>query len=113
MLMSSGGHVASSRGCATRPKEQEIGSTGYTVPTQYSLLIGRYVMAMAEHREPCDSRGSCTVLGAPEGEIPPGDQPRHGSAPAKRARPSNASSIRSASFHFATRSERENEPTLS
>ena len=40
-------------------------------------------------------------------------QPRHGSAPAKRARPSNASSIRSASFHFAMRSERENEPTLS
>jgi hypothetical protein len=37
------------------------------------LLIGRYVMATAEHREPCDSRGSCTVLGAPGGEIPPGD----------------------------------------
>src|SRR4029077_65440 len=73
MLMSSGGHVASSSGCVTRPKEQEIGWTGYTVPTQYSLLIGRYVMATAEHREPCDSRGSCTVLGAPGGEIPPGD----------------------------------------
>ena len=28
---------------------------------------------MAEHREPCDSRGSFTVLGAPGGEIPPGD----------------------------------------
>ena len=69
--MSSGGHVASSSGCVTRPKEQEIGWTGYTVPTQYSLLIGRYVMATAEHREPCDSRGSCTVLGAPGGEIPP------------------------------------------
>ena len=27
----------------------------------------------AEHREPCDSRGSCTVLGAPGGGIPPGD----------------------------------------
>jgi hypothetical protein len=38
-----------------------------------SLLIGRYVMATAEHREPCDSRGSCTVLGAPGGEIPSGD----------------------------------------
>src|SRR3984957_15522447 len=73
MLMSSGGHVASSSGCVTRPKEQEIGWTGYTVPTQYSLLIGLYVMATAEHREPCDSRGSCTVLGAPGGEIPPGD----------------------------------------
>jgi len=27
----------------------------------------------AEHREPCDSRGSCMVLEAPGGEIPPGD----------------------------------------
>ena len=35
--------------------------------------IGHSVMAMAEHREPCDSRGSCTVLGAPGGETPPGD----------------------------------------
>ena len=26
-----------------------------------------------EHREPCKSRGSRTVLGAPGGEIPPGD----------------------------------------
>src|SRR5262245_50987681 len=29
--------------------------------------------ATAEHREPCDSRGSRTVLGAPGGEIPSGD----------------------------------------
>ena len=29
--------------------------------------------ATVEHREPCDSRGSCTVLGAPGGETPPGD----------------------------------------
>jgi len=29
--------------------------------------------ATAEPREPCDSRGSCTVLGAPGGAIPPGD----------------------------------------
>ena len=29
--------------------------------------------ATAEHRAPCDSRGSCTVLGAPGGAIPPGD----------------------------------------
>ena len=28
---------------------------------------------MAEHREPYKSRGSRTVLGAPGGEIPPGD----------------------------------------
>ena len=26
-----------------------------------------------EHREPCELRGSRTVLGAPGGEIPPGD----------------------------------------
>src|SRR6266850_7272427 len=73
MPMSSGGHVASSSGCATRPKGREIGSHGYAVPTQHSLPIGGYVMATAEHREPCDSRGSRTVLGAPGGEIPPGD----------------------------------------
>src|SRR5262244_3424654 len=73
MPMSSGGHVASSSGCATRPKVREIGLTGCAVPTQRSLLIGSYVMATAEHREPCDSRGSCTVLGAPGGAIPPGD----------------------------------------
>src|SRR6516164_346995 len=30
-------------------------------------------MEAAEHREPCESRGSCTDLGAPGGEIPPGD----------------------------------------
>jgi len=68
-----GGRVESSSDYATRPKAQEIGLTGYAVPTQRSLLIGHYVMATAEHREPCDSRGSCTVLGAPGGEIPPGD----------------------------------------
>src|SRR5215472_13144048 len=73
MPMSSGGYAANSSGCATRPKAREIGSTEYAGPTQHSLLIGCYVMAMAEHREPCDSRGSCTVLGAPGGEIPPGD----------------------------------------
>jgi hypothetical protein len=30
-------------------------------------------MTTAEHREPCHSSGSRTVLGAPGGEIPPGD----------------------------------------
>src|SRR5215475_7649078 len=73
MPMSSGGRVVSSSECVTRPKGQEIGSTGYAGPTQRSLLTGHCVMATAEHREPCDSRGSCTVLGAPRGEIPPGD----------------------------------------
>src|SRR2546429_9071970 len=61
MPMSSGGHVESSNDCATRPKAREIGLTGYAVLIQPSLHIGRYVMATAEHREPCDSRGSCTT----------------------------------------------------
>src|SRR5262249_45645156 len=73
MPMSSGGYAASSSGCATRPKAREIGSSEYAGPTQHSLPIGYYVTATAEHREPCDSRGSCTVLGVPGGEIPPGD----------------------------------------
>ena len=30
-------------------------------------------METAEHREPCESRDSRTDLGAPGGEIPPGD----------------------------------------
>ncbi|WP_349525508.1 group II intron maturase-specific domain-containing protein [Bradyrhizobium sp. Rc2d] len=34
-----------------------------------------------EHREPCDSRGSCTVLGAPGGEIPPGDSTKSSGQP--------------------------------
>src|SRR5215813_12678981 len=71
MPISSGGPVASSS--ATRPKAQEIGLTGSAAPTQPSSLIGRYVMATAEHREPCESTGSCTVLGAPGGESPSGD----------------------------------------
>src|SRR5436190_8058641 len=73
MPMSFGGHVASSSACATRPKEQEIGSAGYAVPTQHSSPIGHSVMAMAEHREPCDSRVSCTGLEAPGGETSPVD----------------------------------------
>ena len=71
--MSSGGRGESSSACDTRPRVPEIGLTGYAVPTPRSSLIGHYVMGTAEHREPCDSRGSCTVLGAPGGEIPPGD----------------------------------------
>src|SRR5215510_11482960 len=86
MPMSSGGHAASSSGCATRPKVRESGSHGYAVPTQHSLPIGGYVMATAEHREPCDSRGSCTVLGAPGGEIPPGDSTWTSVPPARDVR---------------------------
>src|SRR5262245_12221724 len=62
MPMSSGGYAARSSGCVTRPKAREIGSTEYAGPTQHSLPIGYYVTATAEHREPCDSRGSCTVV---------------------------------------------------
>src|SRR5262245_53913800 len=68
--MASVGLAASSSRCATRPKVEEIGLTGYAVPTQCSLLTGPYVMATAERREPCESRGSCPVLGARGGETP-------------------------------------------
>jgi hypothetical protein len=73
--------VAETPGQATRPKAREIGWCGFAAPTPHSLPIGRYVMATAEHREPCDSRGSCTVLGAPGGEIPPGDSSKRRSWP--------------------------------
>src|SRR5450631_48741 len=88
MPMSSGGRVESSSDCATRPRAQEIGLTGYAGPTPRSSHIGRYVMATAEHWEPCDSRGSCTVLGAPGGETPPGDSTK---AEKQRSPPKRAS----------------------
>ena len=68
--------VGASEVQANAPPDQgrrEIGLTGYAAPNQRSLPTGRYAMATAEHREPCESRGSCTVLGAPGGEIPPGE----------------------------------------
>ena len=64
--MSSGGHVASSSECATRPKVREIGSTGSAVPNQHSLLTGCYVMATAEHREPLRSETKGLRLDAME-----------------------------------------------
>src|SRR5258706_15799942 len=73
MPMSFGGHAASSSACATRPRVQETGSTGSAERIPSSSPTGLYVMATAEHREPCDSRGSRTVLGAPGGETPLGD----------------------------------------
>src|SRR4029077_1622947 len=73
MPMSFGGRAASSSGCAIRPRGHETGSTGSIGRTPSSSPTGHYVMATAEHREPCESRGSCTVLGAPGGETPPGD----------------------------------------
>ena len=71
--MSFGGPAASTSGWCTRPGERGIGSTGCAGRRRSSLLTGPYAMATAEHREPCDSRGSCTVLGAPGGETPSGD----------------------------------------
>ena len=58
---------------SSRPKGHETGLIGFAAQIRRSSLIGSYVMATAEHREPCESRGSRTVLGAPGGEIPPGD----------------------------------------
>jgi len=40
-----------------------------------------------EHREPCESRGSRTVLGAPGGEIPPGDSTKPVRLGASTSRP--------------------------
>ena len=73
--MSFDGRAASSSGCAIRPRGHETGSTGYIGRTPSSSPTGHYVMATAEHREPCELRGSCTVLGAPGGETPSGDSP--------------------------------------
>jgi hypothetical protein len=71
--MSSAGRAGSSSGCVTKPKERETGLSGFAVSIQVYSLIGSYVMATAEHREPYESRGSRTCLGARGGEIPPRD----------------------------------------
>ena len=55
------------RGCVVQPWPLANWKTGGACGR------GKAVQATVEHREPCDSRGSCTVLGAPGGEIPPGD----------------------------------------
>src|ERR1700730_15728357 len=73
MPMSFDGHAANSSGWFIRPRVQETGSTGSAERHRNSLPTGHYAMATAEHREPCESRGSRTVLGAPEGESPSGD----------------------------------------
>src|SRR5262244_465871 len=82
--MSFGGLAASTSGWCTRPGERGIGSTGCAGRHRSSLLTGLYAMATAEHREPCDSRGSCTVLGAPGGETPSGDSSKAASRAAKK-----------------------------
>src|SRR6516225_1961837 len=66
--MSSAGRAASSSGCVGRPREHETGLTGSAEQIQHSLPTGSSVMETAEHREPYESRGSRTVLGAPGGE---------------------------------------------
>src|SRR5215510_3066608 len=71
--MSSAGHAASSSGCVARPGGRETGLIGFAAQIRRSSPIGSYVMETVEHREPCESRGSRTVLGARGGEIPPRD----------------------------------------
>src|SRR5271169_3380005 len=71
--MSFAGHAANSSGCVVRPKGRATGLIGFAEKIRRYSLIGSSAMEAAEHREPCESRGSCTDLGAPGGEIPPGD----------------------------------------
>ncbi len=67
--MSSAGRAANSNGCVARPKGREIGLIGFAAQIQRSSLIGSCAMETAEPREPCESRGSCTDLGAPGGQF--------------------------------------------
>src|SRR5256885_15458366 len=71
--MSSAGRAASISDCVVRPRARAIGLIGFAAQIQRSSLTGSYVMETAEHREPCESRGSRTVLGARGGESPPRD----------------------------------------
>src|SRR5580700_11017945 len=71
--MSSAGRAANSNGCVSKPKEHATGLIGFAAQIRRSSLIGSWAMETAEHREPCESKGSRTDLGAPGGEIPPGD----------------------------------------
>ena len=68
--------AASSSGYAIGLGVHEIGLSGSVGLSQRSSPTGSYVMATVEHREPCESRGSRTVLGARGGEIPPRDSTR-------------------------------------
>jgi hypothetical protein len=88
--MSSAGRAANSSGCVARPRAREIGLIGFAAQIRRSSLTGSYVMETAEHREPCESRGSRTVLGAPGGEIPPGDSTITSHRHARHARPMSA-----------------------
>src|SRR5260370_41167732 len=89
--MTSAGRAENSSGCVERPRAREIGLIGFAAQIRRSLLTGSYVMETAEHREPCESRGSRTVLGAPGGEIPPGDSTNSSDRQAHDARVMSAS----------------------
>ena len=70
MSMSSAGRAVSSSGCVTKPKARATVWRDLFRPIRRSSPIGTYVMATAaEHREPYESRGSRTVVGARGGEI--------------------------------------------
>ena len=71
--MSSAGRAANSNGCVSKPKEHATGLIGFAAQIRRSSLIGSCAVETAEHREPCELRGSRTDLGAPGGEIPPGN----------------------------------------
>src|SRR6516162_8694921 len=60
-------------------------------------------MEAAEHREPCESRGSCTDLGAPGGEIPPGDSTFTSVPPSRRVRFAPSADIRPKPAFMSTR----------
>src|SRR6266446_6773828 len=89
--MSFAGRAANSSGCVARPRAREIGLIGFAAQIRRSSLTGSYVMETAEHREQCESRGSRTVLGAPGGEIPPGDSTFSSDRPAPDALAMSAS----------------------
>jgi hypothetical protein len=71
--MSFDGLAANTSGWSIGPRARGTGSIGCAARIQHSLPIGHYATATAEHREPYESTGSRTVLGAPGGENPPGD----------------------------------------
>src|SRR6266705_1822675 len=114
--MSSAGRAANSNGCVSKPKEHATGLIGFAAQIRRSSLIGSWAMETAEHREPCESRGSCTDLGAPGGEIAPGDSPsssvqrmassvaigseRHGKAAVKPSTRDHCTLLRPARLHW-------------
>jgi hypothetical protein len=71
--MSFAGRAANSNGCVSKPKEHATGLIGFAAQIRRSSLIGSCAMETAEHREPCESRGSRTDLGAPGVRFLPGD----------------------------------------